>query len=159
VAGLELANHIHSDAAWSWFSRQEDNRFLFCRFTQIGLLRLLATSAVMGKDVRTIGQAWKVYDRWLEDSRVGIRQEAVELDAAFRAATRPFSRLSSPKALGDRYLLAVSEVTDSTLVTSDRVWRPHARNPVNAWRYSNLAHWPDAESGLASYQCWASQSA
>lgn len=111
---------MHSEAAWAWFSRQEDNRFLFCRLTQIGLLRLLATSAVMSKDVTTIGQAWKVYDRWLEDSRVGIRPEAVELDAAFRAATHPFSRLSSPKALGDCYLRAVSQITDSTLVTFDR---------------------------------------
>jgi predicted nucleic acid-binding protein len=111
---------MHSDAAWTWFSRQEDNRFFFCRFTQPGLLRLLATSAVMGKDVRTIGEAWKVYDRWLEDSRVGIQQEAFELDVAFRAATRSVSRLSSPKVLGDCYLLAVSQVTDATLVTFDR---------------------------------------
>jgi len=111
---------MHSDAAWTWFSREGDSRFLFCRFTQLGLLRLLATSAVMGQDVRTIGQAWKVYDRWLEDSRVGIRQGPFELDAAFRAATRSVSRLSSPKALGDRYLLAVSQVTDATLVTFDR---------------------------------------
>jgi predicted nucleic acid-binding protein len=84
------------------------------------LLRLLATSAVMGKDVLTIGQAWRVYDRWLEDSRVEMRREVSELDATFRAATRPVSRLSSPKALGDRYLLAVSQVTDSTLATFDR---------------------------------------
>ena len=111
---------MHSDAAWAWFSRQEDSRFLFCRFTQLGLLRLLATSAVMGKDVQTIGQAWKMYDRWLEDSRVEIRPEAFALDAAFRAATRSFSRLSSPKALGDGYLLAVSQVTGATLVTFDR---------------------------------------
>ena len=117
---LSWANHRHSGAAWAWFSRQEDNRFWFCRLTQLGLLRLLATSAVMGKDLRTIGEAWKVYDRWLEDSRVGIRQETFELDAAFRAATRSVSRLSSPKALGDCYLLAVSQVTDATLVTFDR---------------------------------------
>lgn len=111
---------MHSDAAWAWFPRQKDSRFLFCRFTQVGLLRLLTTSAVMGKDVCTIGEAWKVYDRWLEDSRVGIRQEASELDAAFRAATRPVSRQSSPKALGDCYLLAVSQVAKATLVTFDR---------------------------------------
>ena len=111
---------MHSDAAWAWFSRQEDDRFFFCRFTQLGLLRLLATSAVMGKDVRTIGEAWKLYDRWLEDSRVGIWQETSELDAAFRAATRSVSRQSSPKALGDCYLLAVSQIADATLVTFDR---------------------------------------
>lgn len=110
---------MHSDSAWDWFSRQDSNRFFFCRFTQIGLLRLLATSAVMGKDVRTIGEAWKVYDRWLEDPRVGIRHEALDLDGAFRSATRPFSRLSSPKALGDCYLIGVSQVTSATLVTFD----------------------------------------
>jgi len=81
---------------------------------------LLTTSAVMGKDVRTVGEAWKVYDRWLEDSRVGLRQEPFELDVAFRAATRSVSRLASPKALGDCYLLAVSQVTSATLVTFDR---------------------------------------
>ncbi len=111
---------MHSDAAWAWFSGQEDSRFSFCRLTQLGLLRLLATSAVMGEDVRNIGEAWKVYDRWLEDSRIGILPEPFELDVAFRAATRSVSRLSSPKALGDCYLLAVSQVTDATLVTFDR---------------------------------------
>jgi len=111
---------MHSNAAWTWFSRQDNNRFFFCPFTQVGLLRLLATSAVMGRDVRTIGEAWKVYDRWLEDSRVGIQREPFQLDAVFRAATRPVSGLSSPKALGDCYLLAVSQVTNATLVTFDR---------------------------------------
>jgi predicted nucleic acid-binding protein len=111
---------MHSDAAWSWFSRQGDNSFFFCRFTQVGLLRLLATAAVMGKDVQTIGEAWKVYDRWLQDSRVGIWRETSELDIAFRAATRPVSRVASSKALGDRYLLAVSQVAKATLVTFDR---------------------------------------
>lgn len=110
---------MHSDAAWAWFSRQEHDSFFFCRFTQIGLLRLLATSALMGRDVRTIGEAWTVYDRWLDDSRIGIRQEPFELDEAFRAATRSFSRLSSPKALGDCYLLAVSQIAEATLVTFD----------------------------------------
>jgi toxin-antitoxin system PIN domain toxin len=117
---LSWANHMHSDAAWAWFSRQEDSQFFFCRFTQIGLLRLLTTSAVMGKDVRTVGEAWKVFDRWLEDARVGIRPEPFELDAAFRAATRSVTRLASPRALGDCYLLAVSQVADARLVTFDR---------------------------------------
>jgi hypothetical protein len=71
---------------------EERRHFFFCRFTQLGLLRLLTTAAIMGTDVRTIGQAWHVYDQWLEDSRIGVRQESLALDAAFRAATRPVSR-------------------------------------------------------------------
>ena len=117
---LSWANHKHSAAAWAWFSRQDDSSFFFCRLTQLGLLRLLTTAAIMGKDVRTIGQAWAVYDRWLEDSRIGMRLEPFELDAAFRKSTHSVSRLSSPKALGDCYLLAVSLVAEATLVTFDR---------------------------------------
>jgi len=117
---LSWANHMHSDAAWMWFSRREHDRFFFCRFTQVGLLRLLATSAIMGRDVRTIGEAWNVYDRWRDDSRIETRQESPEWDEAFRAATRSFSRLSSPKALGDCYLLALSQIAEATLVTFDR---------------------------------------
>jgi predicted nucleic acid-binding protein len=111
---------MHSDAAWMWFSRREHDRFFFCRFTQVGLLRLLATSAIMGRDVRTIGEAWNIYDRWRDDSRIETRQESPEWDEAFRAATRSFSRLSSPKALGDCYLLALSQIAEATLVTFDR---------------------------------------
>lgn len=116
---LSWVNHRHSQAAWNWFSRQEDSRLSFCRFTQLGLLRLLTTGAIMGKEVLTVGEAWKVYDRWLEDPRIGLRQESQDLNAAFRAATRPVSRLSSPKAIGDCYLMAVSQVMDATLVTFD----------------------------------------
>jgi toxin-antitoxin system PIN domain toxin len=117
---LSWASHMHSDAAWAWFSREAGGRFFFCQLTQVGLLRLLATSAVMGEDVLTVGQAWKVYDRWLEDSRIGMQQELSGIDAAFRAATRLVSRSSSPKALGDCYLLAVAQIANGTLVTFDR---------------------------------------
>jgi toxin-antitoxin system PIN domain toxin len=117
---LSWVNHRHSGAAWNWFSRQGSGNFFFCRFTQLGLLRLLTTTAIMSNEVLTIGAAWKVYDRWLEDSRIGIRQEPLELNSAFRSATLSVSRLSSPKAVGDCYLLAVSQVTGATLVTFDR---------------------------------------
>jgi toxin-antitoxin system PIN domain toxin len=130
---LSWANHMHSNAAWTWFRRHEDDTFIFCRFTPLGLLRLLATSAIMGKDLRTISQAWAVYDRWTEDSRVSLRQESLELEAAFRAATRAFSRLSPPKSPGDCYLLAVGEISNATLVTFDHgraFARRKARQPV-----------------------------
>lgn len=117
---LSWANHVHSGVCWTWFARRTDDRFLFCRFTQIGLMRLLATSAIMGDHVCTIGGAWDVFDRWLEDPRIGIRQEPFEFDEAFRDATRSFLRLSSPKALGDCYLLAASKAMGATLVTFDR---------------------------------------
>ncbi len=74
----------------------------------------------MGDDVLTVGAAWKVYERWTRDSRVRLRPEASDLDKALRQAIRPIFKLSSPKALADRYLIAVSETSDATLVTFDR---------------------------------------
>jgi hypothetical protein len=38
----------------------------FCRFTQLGLLRLLPTTAVMSDEVMTQPQAWAAYDRRLK---------------------------------------------------------------------------------------------
>lgn len=68
----------------------------------------------------------------LEDSRIGIRHEPLELNGAFRAATASVSRLSSPKAIGDYYLLAVSQVTDATLVTFDRALASACEKAENA---------------------------
>ncbi len=84
------------------------------------MLRLLTTSAIMGRDVLTIGEAWKVYDRWLQDTRTGLRQDPVMVEDLLRASTRPVSTLASPKALGDCYLMAVSQSLGTTLVTLDK---------------------------------------
>ena len=120
MAGLELGGAYALRCGVGLVFPTEDDTFDFCRFIQVGLLRLLATSAIMGDDVRTIGEAWIVYDRWLEDVRIGIRPESFDIEAAFRAAARSVSRLSSAKALGNCYLVAVSQVTGATLATFDR---------------------------------------
>ena len=52
--------HEHSDIARSWFEQATSNRFLFCRFTQLTVLRLLTTTAIMGDDVRTMTDAWEI---------------------------------------------------------------------------------------------------
>ena len=71
----------------------------------------------MGDNCMTVEDAWRVYDKWLRESIVGFCHEPAELDSLFRLATAPVSRLSSLKALGDCYLLAVSQAANATLVT------------------------------------------
>jgi uncharacterized protein len=120
---LSWGSHPHSEAAWKWFRSlgdDEGDEVLYCRFTQIGLLRLLTTSAVMGDDCLTLRKAWAVYDRWLEDPKVEFRHEPPEAGGLFRNATSGFSRTSAPKALGDCYLLALSQAAHATLVTFDK---------------------------------------
>lgn len=74
----------------------------------------------MGDEVLTVGGAWKVYDRWLEDDRISIRQEPVDINTAFRAATQPLAQLVAPKAIVDAYLLGASQTMGATLVTLDK---------------------------------------
>jgi predicted nucleic acid-binding protein len=58
--GLWLAavwgRHSHYPVASSWLNRQEDD-LIFCRVTQMGLLRLLSDPAIMGGDALDRSQA------------------------------------------------------------------------------------------------------
>lgn len=101
---LVWARHSHSEAARRWFEPCEGDRFFFCRFTQMALLRLLTTEAVMGRDVKTMSQAWRVYDACHADERIEILAEPHGIETSFRALAK--SRLSSPKAWADAYLAA-----------------------------------------------------
>jgi uncharacterized protein len=116
---LSWGSHPHSATAWKWFRSWGQGEVLYCRLTQIGLLRLITTKAVMGDDCLTVRRAWGVYDQWLQDPKVGFRHEPAELDSLFRRATAQFSHTSAPKALGDCYLLALAASLHATLVTLD----------------------------------------
>lgn len=67
---LTSARHAHHPKTVEWFRGLESVRLAFCRFSQLGFLRLLTTEAVMGPDTLTQIQAWKAYDEWLG---VGVR--------------------------------------------------------------------------------------
>lgn len=123
---LTHGGHVHHLVACDWFeSLDADVRFCFCRFTQLGLLRLLTAEAVMGADVMNQPDAWSVYDRWLEDDRVSFLEEPPGLDRRFRALTR--LKRAAPKTWADAYLAAFAETSQLTLVTFDRGFRGKAR--------------------------------
>ena len=73
----------------------------------------------MGRDeVMTQEQAWKAYDYWLQDERIGFLDEPSETETPFRAMTR--LRQSAPKDWADSYLAAFALAAQLTLVTFDR---------------------------------------
>ena len=127
---LSYERHVHYAAARAWFeSLGADARICFCRFTQIGLLRLLTTDAVMGGDeVLSQVDAWGVYDRWLEDDRILIVEEPSTLEPRFRA----FSQHQRPasKDWADSYLSAFAETAGLQLVTFDRALGSRPRSIV-----------------------------
>ena len=114
--------HVHHLVASDWFeSLEPDVRFCFCRFTQLGLLRLLTAEAVMGDEVMNQSDAWLVYDSWHADDRVRFLEEPPDLERRFRARTR--LKHAAPKAWADAYLAAFAEASQVTLVTFDRAFR------------------------------------
>jgi uncharacterized protein len=110
--------HQHSQFARAWFDDVEDGRFLFCRFTQMTVLRLLTTASIMGADVRTVKASWDIWDRIASDDRIAFLPEPDDLEPQFRKHSR--SSTVSPKVWADAYLLAFAQAAGLTLVTFDR---------------------------------------
>jgi hypothetical protein len=55
---LSVAGHSHSEDAWTWANMlPRETRLIFCRYTHIGLLRLLTNQAVMGEQTLTLRKA------------------------------------------------------------------------------------------------------
>src|SRR6185436_18261453 len=102
---LTYEGHAHHANAVDWFATlSEDSSLVFCRFTQLGLLRLLTTAAVMGDEVMTQPQAWAAYDQWRQDPRVTLVDEPTEIETRFRALTR--RRQPATKDWADSFLAA-----------------------------------------------------
>jgi len=117
---LSYERHVHHSVARKWFHElPADARMCFCRFTQIGLLRLLTTDAVMGGDeVLSQSEAWHVYDRWLEDERILFVAEPSTIEPSFRAVSQ--HKRPAPKDWADSYLAAFAAVAGLRLVTFDQ---------------------------------------
>jgi AhpD family alkylhydroperoxidase len=58
-------------------SRKPTWNLCFCRFTQLGLLRLLTNPKIMEEEVMTQRSAWAGYRRWFEDVRFGVSQSSL----------------------------------------------------------------------------------
>src|SRR4029450_9824149 len=126
---LTYEGHAHHANAAEWFAMlSRDATFVFCRFTQLGLLRLLTAKSVMSDEVMTQPQAWAAYDRWLKDPRVEFADEPPGIETRFRARTR--LRQPATKDWADSYLAAFATVGRLTLVTFDRGLRSRTKSAI-----------------------------
>ncbi len=115
---LLWSRHIHSERARSWFEQAGQEQFLFGRFTQITVLRLLTTEQIMGVDTKSMAEAWSLWDRIWADDRVVFVPEPEDIEKEFRARSRMPRR--SPKVWADAYMLAFTAVAGLKLITFDR---------------------------------------
>jgi toxin-antitoxin system PIN domain toxin len=125
---LSYQRHVHHSTAHLWFEQLDANaRLCFCRFTQLGLLRLLTTDVVMGGDkALSQSEAWQVYDRWLEDDRVLLLAEPSTIEESFRALSQ--NKRPAPKDWADSYLAAFANVAGLRLVTFDLALRSRSKD-------------------------------
>lgn len=116
LLALSIA-HVHQGSALDWW-RREPGMIGFCRFTQLGLLRLLTTPGVMGGKPLTMRLAWKTYDQLLSDERVQFVTEPESIESDLRRFSSGAN--ASPKLWADAYLLAFATQLGGVLVTFDR---------------------------------------
>ena len=123
---LAYEGHQHHSSATSWFATLDREAVYFCRFTQLGMLRLLTHRSVMREDVRSQAEAWRAYDFFLQDERISFQAEADpdQIESVFRRLTS--SRRSFSQQWPDAYLAAFARIAGLTLVTFDRGLRQMA---------------------------------
>ncbi len=115
---LAAEGHVHHMPAREWFAAQPDASVAFCRITQMGMLRLLTNSNVMGRAPRTIVQAWETFGQLRADRRLDFATEPDRLDAVWRQLMTQAG--VGPSSWTDAYLAAFAEANSYSLVTFDR---------------------------------------
>jgi uncharacterized protein len=115
---LASRRHVHALTCANWFHSIQSDEVVFCRISQMGLLRLLTNESVMGSDVLSSLEAWRIYRTILSDERIQFAPEPFTLEQEWRKVTmqdRP-----TPKIWTDAYLIAFARAAGMQLVTLDR---------------------------------------
>jgi len=114
---LAAEGHVHHVPTRDWFTAQPDASVAFCRVTQMGLLRLLTNSNVMGRAPRTTVQAWETFAQLRADRRLVFATEPDHVESAWRRLMTQAG--VGPSSWTDAYLAAFAEGHSYSLVTFD----------------------------------------
>ena len=115
---LTYDGHVHHRPARAWFEDVGRRSAVFCRVTQMGLLRLLTHEAVMGSDTLSQRDAWAVYDTLCADDRVAFLVEPHDVEVFWRRMTAASRR--GPRPWTDAYLAGFAMASDLRMVSFDR---------------------------------------
>lgn len=113
--------HAHHFRAKQFFDGHPAEPFFFCRFTQLGFLRIASNATVFGDEAVSLRQGWNLYDGILNDPRVSMVNESDDLEEHWRSYTDIDS--ASPKLSSDAYLAAFARTAEFQLVTFDKAFR------------------------------------
>lgn len=115
---LAFPVHGHHLSASAWFTDPQNSGVChFCRYTQLGFLRLANNAKVLPQSALTQDQAWRVYDQFLAHPRIRFAVDPANVDSVFRTFTdRPHY---APHVWNDAYLAAFAQVGGLEVVTFD----------------------------------------
>ena len=125
---LTVVEHVHHRAAFDWFEQAPYEHIAFSRVTQMGFLRLLTNTKILGTDALSPIEAWKTFDGWRQQERVTFVAEPSHLEETWRKLSH--ARSGGPNSWTDAYLGAFASVAGFTLVTFDRQLSRRAGLPV-----------------------------
>jgi len=118
---LASDGHIHHGRARDWFESTAEAGAAFCRVTQMGLLRLLTNTHVMGDDVLSQRQAWIVYEQLARDHRVVFAMEPVNIEPVWKKLTQ--SAFAATSLWTDAYIAAFALLHNFRVVSFDSGFR------------------------------------
>jgi toxin-antitoxin system PIN domain toxin len=124
---LSLADPAHEshERSSQWYDAlPRGSRLWICRYAQMGLLRLLASEAVMQGKPLTLREGWTYHAGLLKDPCIFGALEPRGLQPVWVKLSMGFG--PSPKVIADAYLAAFAMVGGYTLVTLDRGFRKFA---------------------------------
>lgn len=116
---LTFDQHQKHTSARAWFEGlPEGSRSYFCRYTQMGFLRLMTNPNINPNQTQTMSRAWVVYDYTRNDPRVGYAAEPDGLQDAWRQISQRDT--FSHKLWNDAYLAAFAISGGYEVVTFDQ---------------------------------------
>lgn len=118
---LACDRHFHHEIARDWFAATGEAGAAFCRVTEMGFLRLLTNSRVMGEDVLSQRHAWRVYEQLARDARVVFALEPPDIEPAWKKLTQGAFRAAG--LWTDAYIAALAQLNNFRVVSFDKGFR------------------------------------
>jgi toxin-antitoxin system PIN domain toxin len=115
---LASDQHVHNRVAKQWLDGLENYQLLFCRLTELGFLRLLTNSHVMGSGVLTGERAWNLYQKLRGDPRILFLPERAGFQEIWKHYAAQLQ--GGTNSWTDTYLAAFASHISATLITFDR---------------------------------------
>lgn len=121
-----VERHEHHQAASAWWDNCDPVAACWCRPVQQTVLRLLSNPRVMGDDLLSPDEAWRIWEELTLDKRTAfLPLEPRGLEPAWRENIR--DRAPTPKLWMDAYLAAWAEAAGLTMATFDSGFQNYPR--------------------------------